>query len=425
MPLIPIIQRQQSVPAESPNAPMNIASAGVVGTAIKGLGGDIYDLATKAQEERDKLDLINISNDYEKKNTDELIKIEKETLPKDGDGLTRRMEGNLTLNRDKYLAENVSPRLQPKALGILSEINNRSFKALANHEIHLNNVYKKQTIEDTISVATANMVRNPTDINNVVTVMTTTHAKLEALGVSDADIGKTTTTQLSRVIETNITNGQLSTARSMINLFKGQLDEYGLRDTLNGMIKTKMRNDEFDAAGKTDKRVEAEIFRDIKNGIVDPSVIEKQIIDVTGKSITTATARQLFSDLNRQVSPEMRANQKSVMGEFKKLEKNKILTSAERIEQELAFGAWVRKNPTVDPKTGYYDKIMEPVITGWFDLVFDGVNPQKRLKEMKEAGDIPQREKQTRNAPTQTDLEYTAKKHGLTVDQVKAKLGIK
>jgi hypothetical protein len=60
------------------------------------------------------------------------------------------------------------------------------------------------------------------------------------------------------------------------------------------------------------------------------------------------------------------------------------------------------------------------MVESWFASdESDRLEKYKKAKEV--VGELPKKI----NAPTQEDLEYTAKKHGLTVDQVKKKLGIK
>ena len=87
--------------------------------------------------------------------------------------------------------------------------------------------------------------------------------------------------------------------------------------------------------------------------------------------------------------------------------------------------SWAYKNaddPNFDDNLNKYVEkyVLSDMVESWFASdESDRLEKYKKAKEV--VGEIPKKI----NAPTQEDLEYTAKKHGLTVDQVKKKLGIK
>jgi len=87
--------------------------------------------------------------------------------------------------------------------------------------------------------------------------------------------------------------------------------------------------------------------------------------------------------------------------------------------------SWAYKNaddPNFDDNLNKYVEkyILSDMVESWFASdESDRLEKYKKAKEV--VGELPKKI----NAPTQEDLEYTAKKHGLTVDQVKKKLGIK
>lgn len=87
--------------------------------------------------------------------------------------------------------------------------------------------------------------------------------------------------------------------------------------------------------------------------------------------------------------------------------------------------SWAYKNaddPNFDDNLNKYVEkyILSDMVESWFASdETDRLTKYKKAKEV--VGEMPKKI----NAPTQEDLEYTAKKHGLTVDQVKKKLGIK
>lgn len=87
--------------------------------------------------------------------------------------------------------------------------------------------------------------------------------------------------------------------------------------------------------------------------------------------------------------------------------------------------AWAYKNaddPAFDDNLNKFVEkhVLSDMVTSW--LSGDDADRQEKFQKAKaEAGELPKKG----NTPTQADLEYTAKKHGLTVDQVKQKLGIK
>ena len=87
--------------------------------------------------------------------------------------------------------------------------------------------------------------------------------------------------------------------------------------------------------------------------------------------------------------------------------------------------SWAYKNaddPNFDDNLNKYVEkyVLSDMVESWFASdESDRLEKYKKAKEV--VGELPKKI----NAPTQEDLEYTAKKHGLTVDQVKKKLGIK
>lgn len=87
--------------------------------------------------------------------------------------------------------------------------------------------------------------------------------------------------------------------------------------------------------------------------------------------------------------------------------------------------AWAYKNaddPNFDDNLNKYVEkyVLSDMVESWF--ASDETDRLAKYKKAKEVvGEMPKKI----NTPTQEDLEYTAKKHGLTVDQVKKKLGIK
>ena len=87
--------------------------------------------------------------------------------------------------------------------------------------------------------------------------------------------------------------------------------------------------------------------------------------------------------------------------------------------------SWAYKNaddPNFDDNLNKYVEkyVLSDMVESWFASdESDRLEKYKKAKEV--VGELPKKV----NAPTQADLEYTAKKHGLTVDQVKQKLGIK
>jgi len=87
--------------------------------------------------------------------------------------------------------------------------------------------------------------------------------------------------------------------------------------------------------------------------------------------------------------------------------------------------SWAYKNaddPNFDDNLNKYVEkyILSDMVESWFASdESDRLEKYKKAKEV--VGELPKKI----NAPTQEDLEYTAKKHGLTVDRVKKKLGIK
>ena len=85
--------------------------------------------------------------------------------------------------------------------------------------------------------------------------------------------------------------------------------------------------------------------------------------------------------------------------------------------------SWAYKNaddPNFDDNLNKYVEkyVLSDMVESWFASdESDRLEKYKKAKEV--VGELPKKI----NAPTQEDLEYTAKKHGLTVDQVKKKIG--
>lgn len=212
----------------------------------------------------------------------------------------------------------------------------------------------------------------------------------------------------------------------------------------------KLRKKPADPAGyRTDKVVESTMYSRI---VRDPETVkDSEILDLIGKSdengkggLSQDDAKKLIDEKRTRLKEPKDPAETAVLDNLKRdrnagafgEDQEGDLEYAKQVE---AFKKWRKANPKEDPSV-YYETITKPYKQGligqWLDFAWpDKVDPKRRREEMnlpenanyagganRQAGAKPEPRTITY---TNADLEYTAQKHGITVDEVKKRLGIR
>ena len=247
MPVIPTIQRKISIPGESGNAQGTWgadepAKAFAQGAHVIGQEANRWnEVIQKQKAEKDKLDLVNLDNEYSKQIRDYAIETKTERQGELAFNITKEAEADLGVKSEEFSKAKVPDHLKDKFNAIAQDRNSHELDSFAVHEMHQRNVHREQTIKNVSDFAAQNITESAKDPIAVQYNLSRAVATLESLDVQPSIINETTARLVSRAIEANITNGDIAEASVYTEHYKKVLDTYGLRDTLTGMVDRKQK----------------------------------------------------------------------------------------------------------------------------------------------------------------------------------------
>lgn len=293
MPKIPTYQRQYSPTAESPNAMMDVGSAGVVGRAVQGLAQDTSQAVNllaqnyqRMEDDRARVDAVTAADQFNRETVDLLHNPETGLMlrkERNAVGLYKEFQGTIEGKKNEIL-KGLSPRAYEYAKPHITDAVNARLREVATHEGSEREKDRVKAFNDVDANSALNVsVMKPVDVVTEIEAALQRKAELSPTGLSEVD-KVTTKGKLAYIaIQSAINNGDVNGANALMEIYKEPLDALKLRDDL--ISKVKVAQKDADATGLVvglRQKYGDDLLSAIKEAN-DPKFIETHGLDVQQK----------------------------------------------------------------------------------------------------------------------------------------------